>query len=110
MASIYLVRRGGMWLTVWEHGRDPQFASSTDGAHVFRESFDAMAAADIAGGEVVEFREVAGDTAAGALAAAEATIARLRQDLAMLRKELEQLCSQQSTHEAANKSQESTDD
>lgn len=54
------------------------------------------------GCKVVEFREVAGDTVAGALAAAEATIARLMQ-------ELEQLRNRPSTHELAKRYLEATE-
>lgn len=101
MSSIYLVRRGAEWMYQL-HGIYDRFGGSIDCADMFTCRHIAETAAKGSGGEVVEFREVAGDTAAGALAAAEATIARLRD-------ELEQLRNRPSTHELAKRYLEATE-
>lgn len=100
MSSIFLVRRGEEWLNVRQ--REPLFGS-VEHATAYASRMQARVAADITGGEPVAFREVGGDTAAGALAAAEATIARLMEELETLR-------NRPSTHELAKRHLESIDD
>ena len=125
MTSIYLVRCDDGWLYV--DGESSGFRPSRTGAMVYGDRRTAAQTAAMLQAVPVEFREVPkdaaaiavvrhvgraaplpldddGDTAAGALAAAEATIARLRDELEQLRNR-----PRPSTHELAKRFLESTD-
>lgn len=90
-------RPGEVWESVRVDG-----GGAIAAACVFSRRELAEVAVQRRGGEVVEFREERGDTAAGALAAAEAKIARLT-------REIEALRNQTSTHAAAKAFLESAD-
>lgn len=63
MSSIYLVRRGELWLHVWE--QESEFLPFVAGAACYATRKDAEVAASLfTGAEPVEFREVPKDAAA----------------------------------------------
>ena len=86
MSSVYLVRSGDEWLHV--AGGFYAFRPSMTGATAYGDRLTADVMAGMLHGEPVEFREVAGDTAAGALAAAEAGAWSLREEVERLRRRL----------------------